>query len=55
MGKYDLNVSLNGDDNAEGSPENPLKTLNGAKKLTSLNIPENEKVTVWFRKVRKKQ
>lgn len=50
MGKYDLIVSVNGDDNAEGTAEDPLKTLKGAKeKLKSLNLPEKTKVTVWFR------
>ena len=50
MGKHDLIVAPNGDDNAEGTLEAPLKTLNGAKeKLKSLNLPEDKKVTVWFR------
>ena len=49
-GKYDLIVSVNGNDDAEGTLENPLKTLKGAKeKLKSANIPKDEKVTVWFR------
>ena len=50
MGKYDLIVSLSGDDNAEGTLEAPLKSLKGAKeKVKTLNVPENEKITVWFR------
>lgn len=50
MGEYDLIVAPNGDDNAEGTLEAPLKTLKGAKeKLKSLNIPKDKKVTVWFR------
>lgn len=50
MGEFDLIVASNGDDNAEGTLESPLKTLNGAKeKLKSLNIPKDKKVTVWFR------
>lgn len=50
MGEYDLIVAPNGDDNAEGTLEAPLKTLKGAKeKLKTLNIPEDKKVTVWFR------
>lgn len=50
MGEYDLIVSLNGDDNADGTLEAPLKTLKGAKeKLKASNIPEDANVTVWFR------
>lgn len=50
MGEYDLIVSVNGDDNADGTLESPLKTLNGAKeKLKSSSIPKDKKVTVWFR------
>ncbi len=50
MGEYDLIVSVNGDDNADGTLEAPLKTLSGAKdKLKALNIPKDKKVTVWFR------
>ncbi len=50
MGEYDLIVSVNGDDNADGTLDAPLKTLNGAKeKLKTLNIPKDKKVTVWFR------
>ena len=50
MGEYDLVVSVNGDDNAEGTLKEPLKTLTGAKeKLKSSNIPKDEPITVWFR------
>ncbi len=50
MGEYDLIVSANGDDTAEGTLEAPLKTLKGAKeKLKALNLPEEASVTVWFR------
>lgn len=50
MGEYDLVVASNGEDNANGTPEAPLKTLKGAKeKLKTLNTPENEIITVWFR------
>ncbi|MBQ7115706.1 MAG: right-handed parallel beta-helix repeat-containing protein [Clostridia bacterium] len=50
MGEYDLIVSPNGDDKADGTLEAPLKTLNGAKeKLKASDIPEGKKVTVWFR------
>jgi len=50
LGEYDLIVSVNGDDSAEGTLEAPLKTLTGAKeKLKSLTIPKDKKVTVWFR------
>lgn len=50
MGEFDLIVSLNGDDTAEGTLEAPLRTLAGAKeKLKTVNTPENEKITVWFR------
>lgn len=50
IGKYDLIVSVNGDDNANGTLEAPLKTLNGAKeKLKTSNIPDDANVTVWFR------
>ena len=50
MGEFDLIVATNGDDNAEGTLEAPLKTLKGAKeKLKTSNIPKDKKVTVWFR------
>ncbi len=50
MGEYDLIVSPNGDDTAKGTLEAPLKSLKGAKeKLKTVNVPENEKITVWFR------
>ncbi len=50
MGKYDLIVAPNGDDNAFGTLEAPLKTLKGAKeRLKTLELPESEKITVWFR------
>ncbi len=50
LGKYDLVVSANGDDTADGTLENPLKTLNGAKeKLKALNLTEDVHITVWFR------
>ncbi len=50
MGEYDLIVAPNGDDNADGTLDAPLKTLSGAKeKLKSLSIPKDKKVTVWFR------
>ena len=50
MGEYDLIVSVSGDDNADGTLEAPLKTLNGAKeKLKALNLPKDANVTVWFR------
>ena len=49
-GEYDLIVAPNGDDNAEGTLEAPLKTLKGAKeKLKVSDIPSDKKVTVWFR------
>ena len=50
MGEYDLIVALNGDDNAEGTLDAPLKSLSGAKeRLKSLDTPEGEAITVWFR------
>ena len=50
MDEYDLIVAPNGDDNAEGTLEAPLKTLKGAKeKLKSSDIPKDKKATVWFR------
>ena len=50
MDEYDLIVAPSGDDNADGTLEAPLKTLKGAKeKLKALSIPEDKKVTVWFR------
>ncbi len=50
MGKYDLVVSVNGDDTADGTLEKPLKTLKAAKeKLKALNAPEDTHITVWFR------
>ena len=50
MGEFDLIVSSNGDDNADGTLEAPLKTLSAAKeKLKSLDTPEDAEITVWFR------
>ncbi len=50
LGKYDLIVCADGDDNGEGTLKSPLKTLNGAKeKLKSLSTPDNTNITVWFR------
>ena len=50
MGEYDLVVSVNGDDEAEGTLEKPLKTLQGAKeKVKALNVSEDVHITVWFR------
>ncbi len=50
MGEYDLIVSVNGDDNADGTLENPLKTLKGAKeKLKTMNLSDDVHITVWFR------
>ena len=50
MGEYDLIVSVNGDDNADGTLEKPLKTLKGAKeKLKSMNLADDVHTTVWFR------
>ncbi len=50
MGEYDLIVAPNGDDNADGTLNSPLKTLKGAKeKLKASNLPQNTNVTVWFR------
>ena len=49
-GKYDLIVSVNGDDSNDGTIEKPLKTLKGAKeKLKAMSAEEKEAVTVWFR------
>ena len=50
LGKYDLIVSPDGNDNNKGTLESPLKTIKGAKdKLKSLKGVTNETVTVWFR------
>lgn len=49
MGKYDIVVAPDGNDSHDGTPENPLRTLEGAKeKLKSMNT-DTETVTVWFR------
>lgn len=48
MGEYDLVVSPGGDDNNQGTPENPLKTLERAKELLK-GVDSDETVTVWFR------
>ncbi len=49
-GKYDLIVSVDGDDSNDGTIEKPLKTLNGAKeKLKAMSVEETESITVWFR------
>lgn len=50
MGEYDIIVAPYGDDNADGSLENPLKTPEAAKeKAKSLKGAANGTVTVWFR------
>ena len=48
MGEYDLVVSPDGDDNNQGTPESPLKTLERAKELLK-GVDSDETVTVWFR------
>lgn len=49
-GKYDLIVSVNGDDSNDGTIEKPLKTLKGAKeKLKAMSVEKTESITVWFR------
>ncbi len=50
MGEYDIVVSPSGDDSAEGTLENPLRTVYAAKeKLKSLKGAGCGAVTVWFR------
>ncbi len=50
MGEYDLVVSPDGNDANSGSPENPLKTFEGAKeKLKAMKLGDVGTVTVWFR------
>ena len=50
MGKYDLIVSPDGDDTNNGTLDNPLKTVEGAKnRLKTLKGVTNETVTVWIR------
>lgn len=53
LGEYDLVVSPLGDDSNPGTQEWPLKTFSGAKeklKKMQADIPDDEKITVWFRK-----
>ena len=48
MGRYDLVVSPDGDDNNPGTVEAPLKTFEKAKELIK-STDSDETVTVWFR------
>ena len=49
IGEYDIFVSLEGDDSAEGSLANPVATIDRAKELAK-NIPESAgNITVWLR------
>ena len=48
LGEYDLVVSVNGNDSNPGTPDAPLKTLEGAKELLS-SYETDSAVTVWFR------
>ncbi len=48
MGKYDLVVSPDGDDNNPGTAEAPLKTLEKAKDMLK-SVDSDAPVTVWFR------
>ena len=49
MGQYDLVVSPDGDDTAQGTPEAPLKTLQEAKKRLAQLTNRSDRVHVWLR------
>ncbi|MBQ3537612.1 MAG: right-handed parallel beta-helix repeat-containing protein [Clostridia bacterium] len=48
MGEFDLVVSPDGNDENEGTPASPLKTIEKAKELMKA-LSGNEAATVWFR------
>lgn len=48
LSEYDIIVSPNGNDSNDGSMQNPLKTLSGAKEKAKNLKGTAEKITVWF-------
>lgn len=48
VGEFDIFVSEEGDDTANGKIDTPLKSIYAAKKMAD-NLDTDEKVTIWFR------